>query len=240
MCATDTITLTSSPFTRYLWSTGDTTRSIRTNASGPYTVTAISNNGCFISSDTINVYLSLPFEMSLQSHPFPNGFDLSAFGSNDGHVTVVLDGAASPYEVDWEGVHSSQIEYENLAAATYHVSVTDAAGCFASDSITLTQPAFVPPLPVDSTLQIPNGFTPNGDGFNDLFRILGLTQKYRVNTFRVWDISRALVFSAENYSNNWDGRDSKGNKLPAGTYYGVFESPELAEPASFFIDLRYE
>jgi gliding motility-associated-like protein len=65
-------------------------------------------------------------------------------------------------------------------------------------------------------LQMPSGFTPNGDGHNDLFRVppvLGLT----IGHFSVFNRWGSLVFSTANSSDGWDGRLG-GQDQPSGTY----------------------
>ncbi len=68
---------------------------------------------------------------------------------------------------------------------------------------------------------VPNVITPNGDGVNDLLIILCLVNNaYPNNIFRVFNRWGDEVFTAEPYTNNWDGTHGKDKKdLPAGTYY---------------------
>lgn len=68
----------------------------------------------------------------------------------------------------------------------------------------------------DEIVFIPNTFTPNGDGFNDVFRIRGNAIN-RINYFRVYDRWGKLVFEVENESPNatkahWDGTLNNGGK----------------------------
>jgi gliding motility-associated-like protein len=64
----------------------------------------------------------------------------------------------------------------------------------------------IPCSPDSNRLSIPNVFTPNGDGRNDLFVIRGL-EHYPNSKLYVFSLaSGALVYRSENYSNNWDGR----------------------------------
>lgn len=66
------------------------------------------------------------------------------------------------------------------------------------------------------TIEIPNIFTPNGDGVNDKFVINGL-ENCEKKTLLVKDRSGKIIFQSQNYDNSWDG----GN-LPNGTYYYQF------------------
>jgi gliding motility-associated-like protein/uncharacterized repeat protein (TIGR01451 family) len=69
-----------------------------------------------------------------------------------------------------------------------------------------------------------NEFSPNNDGNNDLFRI-DCIENYPNNKFEVYNRYGALVYSKNNYANDWDGKVNvsgainKDDKLPAGTYY---------------------
>ena len=74
--------------------------------------------------------------------------------------------------------------------------------------------------------QLPNAFTPNGDGDNELF----IPYPYRfidrveMNIFNIWG---ELVFTTEDPDINWDGKNLNGNDVVDGVYYytcKVFEN----------------
>ena len=71
-------------------------------------------------------------------------------------------------------------------------------------------------------LLIPQGFSPNGDGSNDLFVILGL-DAYPENTIVIYNRWGNKVFESVPYNNDWDGTNqfglSYGERLPEGTYF---------------------
>jgi len=71
------------------------------------------------------------------------------------------------------------------------------------------------PIPVDATLVIPNLFTPNGDGLNDLFVIRNLLQ-YQGRELMVINRWGNQVYKSNNYNNDWDG-----GSLAEGTYYYI-------------------
>ncbi|WP_293306685.1 DUF7507 domain-containing protein, partial [Pedobacter sp. UBA5917] len=62
-------------------------------------------------------------------------------------------------------------------------------------------------------ITIPNLFTPNGDGINDTFEIIGLNQ-YQANELQIVNRWGNEVFHAKGYQNNWTGEG-----LNEGTYY---------------------
>jgi gliding motility-associated-like protein len=70
---------------------------------------------------------------------------------------------------------------------------------------------------------VPSGFTPNGDGINDLFVITALDNFDQVELF-VYNRYGNLVYESQQYENDWDGTSSKnGMELPDGTYYYVIQ-----------------
>jgi gliding motility-associated-like protein len=67
-----------------------------------------------------------------------------------------------------------------------------------------------------------NGFSPNGDDYNQYFEIQGL-QSYPNSSLLVYNSWGNLVFKSDGpYKNNWDGK-WKGKDLPTGTYFYVLD-----------------
>ena len=67
-----------------------------------------------------------------------------------------------------------------------------------------------------------SGFSPNGDGVNDAFTVLGL-ENYPDNTVVIFNEYGHPVFQATGYANDWEGT-SKGSPLTEGTYYYVVQA----------------
>ncbi len=85
-------------------------------------------------------------------------------------------------------------------------------------------------------LNIPNGFSPNGDGNNDLFVIKGLNLlENEIAIFNRWGVE---LYTQKNYQNDWDGRSSSGKDLPEDTYFYIIKIPGLNEEVSGFIVLK--
>ncbi len=78
----------------------------------------------------------------------------------------------------------------------------------ANDPVVQEHPDFVQESSKPVKLTIPNIFTPNGDGYNDLFVIKGLDQ-YAHRELLVYDRNGRVVFRSNNYDNNWDGTDCR-------------------------------
>jgi gliding motility-associated-like protein len=76
-----------------------------------------------------------------------------------------------------------------------------------------------------STLLIPNVFTPNGDGENDIFTIDGVNlESINCEIFNRWG---QKVFSWTNFNGYWDGRTLAGSEAPAGTYFFIVKAVGL-------------
>ena len=65
-----------------------------------------------------------------------------------------------------------------------------------------------------------NAFTPNGDGINDKWLVTSGNACTTQVIAKVYNRYGSLVYSNENYQNNWDGT-YKGKPVPDGTYYYV-------------------
>ncbi len=65
------------------------------------------------------------------------------------------------------------------------------------------------------SIYIPNSFTPNGDGLNDMFGAYGEAIKdFKMQVYNRWG---QLIFESNNVTNQWDGTHL-GQKVPQGSY----------------------
>ncbi len=78
----------------------------------------------------------------------------------------------------------------------------------------------------DDGIVIPEGFSPNGDGYGD-FWIIGGLEYHPDHTVTIFNRWGSVVFSASPYNNNWDGKSdsglNSGEPLPVGTYFYTIE-----------------
>ena len=100
----------------------------------------------------------------------------------------------------------------------YHFTLTNANGCMDTVAVTV----------VPKSIDIPNIFTPNGDGKNDTFNIPDIqlfpgTQLIIVNR---WGNE---VYRSNNYQNTWNGEG-----LSEGTYYYVVNKKEITGSVTTF------
>ncbi|RQO30722.1 hypothetical protein DBR32_08305 [Taibaiella sp. KBW10] len=69
-------------------------------------------------------------------------------------------------------------------------------------------------------IMIPNAFTPNGDGVNDVFKLINVSgeQLLELKIFNRWG---TIVYSSTDAGEGWDGR-YKNAEQPVGVYgYGI-------------------
>lgn len=93
---------------------------------------------------------------------------------------------------------------------TYYITITQPSGCVTTDTLEVD-------LIAPEVVYVPTGFTPNGDGHNDLLVIGGLNN-YPGSGLLVFNRWGSKVYESTNYANNWDGG---GN--PPGTYVYVLQ-----------------
>lgn len=105
---------------------------------------------------------------------------------------------------------------------TYTVTVFDAAGCSGSDEVTVS-------VFTEKNIYVPSGFSPNGDGINDVFTLYGDIDAVKMNTFMIFDRWGNLVFETNevalgNPNLGWDGT-YKGKPLDPDVfvYYAEVE-----------------
>lgn len=72
-----------------------------------------------------------------------------------------------------------------------------------------------------------SGFSPNGDGINDTYTIVGV-EAFPKNSLVVFNKWGEEVFATKGYDNSWDGRDKSGDLLASqdNVYYYVFNDGE--------------
>lgn len=97
-------------------------------------------------------------------------------------------------------------------------------------------------IDVDDRLVFPELFTPNNDGDNDTYTIVGV-EKYPENKFEVFNRWGNKVYEKKGYTNDWDGvanvKFVLGNKeLPAGVYYFIFNFSDDQERSGAFFLMR--
>ena len=106
--------------------------------------------------------------------------------------------------------------YNNAGTYTVVLTASNAFGCVSSETLTVI-------VKESFAITIPNVFSPNGDGINDVFDVkaMGITS-LNCDIFDRWGLKLYSFNSAAGY---WDG-SSKGGKEIDGTYFYVIQATD--------------
>jgi gliding motility-associated-like protein len=163
---------------------------------GYYTLLVTDALGC---TDQESVYLSV------------SAIPVAAFHGSD-TLTVprgfILEAGSGMASYLWNtGAITESIKI--IAEGMYIVELESWAGCIGIDSVYIL---FAPP----ECFYIPNAFTPNGDGLNDIFKPVTFcpVTDYHMLIYNRWG---EKLFESNDISTGWDGRKN-GNLCPGDTY----------------------
>jgi len=134
--------------------------------------------------------------------------------------TIVLNPIVSDNKVQYQwspdiNINNTTIKNPTITGdenTTYTLTVTDSLGCVTRDQTNIV---------VSPELIVPNTFTPNGDGINDLWEVKGLIA-YQNAVIDVFDRYGQKVFHSVGYGSSWDG-SCNGRIIPPGTYFYVID-----------------
>lgn len=174
------------------------------DTSTQYTLTVTDNYGCSFSvSDSMWVYWDPPI-------PAFAGNDTNAMAHKP-HQLMASGGVSYVWSpvgpLDNPFIQNPKAILSNDTYFT--VVVTDVAGCSASDGVFIK-------VYDGPEYYVPNAFTPNGDGLNDVFRPIPVGMR-STDYFRVFNRIGQLVFESHTFMEGWDGT-FKGKKADQGTY----------------------
>lgn len=118
----------------YTWDNGQTGSTITGLCSGNYNVTVVDQNNCE-SYATVTVGASTPLTLNGSST------NVTCFGANNGGAIVTTIGGVAPFNFAWNNsISINNDTLSNLGLGSYSVIVTDASGCTATRSYTITEP----------------------------------------------------------------------------------------------------
>jgi gliding motility-associated-like protein len=135
---------------------------------------------------------------------------------------ITLSGSSSgtPSSISWTpnttltGANTFTPVAKPVTTTNYTLTVVDVNSCTSTDNVLITViPYCVKPM---------NAFTPNGDGMNDKWLVTSGGACTQQVVAKVFNRYGDLVFSDQNYQNNWDGT-YKGKPVADGTYYYVLQ-----------------
>jgi arylsulfatase A-like enzyme len=154
-----------SPYT-YAWTNGANTQNLNNLSGGNYTVTIFDAEGCSTQASA---------QVTNSGGPAATTTIVSArcFGEASGQIQLAITGGNNPYIVVWNNGLFGQT-LNSLTAGTYTATVTDASGCVASATATVTQPTSA--VSVTATAQNVNCFGGNTGAISTL--VVGGTSGY--------------------------------------------------------------
>jgi gliding motility-associated-like protein len=186
------------PNSTYQWQDGSTQPTFIVDSAGTYSV-IVDENGCVATAQATVSYISKPVIQMVQ--------DTALCITQQ----LLLDASYPNSTYSWQD-GSTQAGYTVTKAGLYTVQVTNICGS-STDSTTVSFENCT------CKFFVPNAFTPNHDGNNDLFmpKYQCLFSNYQLKIYNRWG---QLVFVSQNVSEGWDG-NYKGQQQPTGTYVWV-------------------
>ena len=229
----------------YTWSNGGTTLDMNNLSAGNYSLTITDTNNCIVMLDT-----------SLISDPVPTVVAENDFATTEHATSVVIvidtndvgdattiqvvsgpDSGTASVDLSGNLTYIPDDGFSGIDSLVY--TICDEFCIVACDNATvyIAVEDIVP-------IHIPNGFSPNTDGFNDVFVIEGLDQ-YPDNEIIIFNRWGDEVFSAAPYLNDWVGTTTNGklkitgDQVTEGTYYYILDlHVEEIIPFNGFVELR--
>ena len=217
LCSAGSVQLSSSSLINNSWSTTETTPTIVVSQPGVYTLTI--NGGCNTAEDSIEIFLeeiSVELSAPQTSGEAPFSFVANGTSTNADSCAWFLNNEAFNYTAGQEYVFVNAGIYKLL------YSCANDAGCQAKDSVEITV------ISNKVELIVPDVFTPNGDGVNDLFsfKISGIKQ-INGTIYSRWG---QKVYSWEGLQPDWDGT-IQGKKATEGVYFYVISGIKTNDEA---------
>ncbi|MDB4074865.1 gliding motility-associated C-terminal domain-containing protein [Crocinitomicaceae bacterium] len=187
-----------------VWSDGQVTEDAFNLAAGVYIYEITDDQGCII-SDSIEVTEPSLIQISYDLVP------VSCIDQTDASIFVTPYGGTVPYSYLWS-TGSTDLNAEELAPATYDITITDDHFCSQVFSFEIT-------MNFAECVVIPNTFTPNGDHYNDTW-VLGNIDLYPGVSVKIFNKWGNEVFTSIGTYSPWDGTQY-GNPLPSEVYYYI-------------------
>jgi gliding motility-associated-like protein len=194
----------------------------KTNGTVKLTLTTTNNGPCPASSDAMILTIKAP--------PTVNGGVKYVLEQS----STILSGGVVGLNLRYVWSPAIYLNSDTIANPTctpikdvaYQLQVEDALGCTSTGDIMVK---------VLKHPEVPNVFTPNGDGINDRWQIKNLAD-YPDCTVDIYDRYGQLVFHSAGYTTPWDGT-SKSKPLPAATYYYIINPKNSLKPIAGFVDV---
>jgi gliding motility-associated-like protein len=188
----------------YLWQNGSSESFTNISEPGLYSLTVTDEVGCTASS-SVNI-------------DYEDGPVIQSVDSGSGQVSVAVVGGTKPYIFSNDGGTWQTENYFTLLPSGFHAFyVMDENYCM--DTIETF---------LEERIDIPNFFTPNGDGYNDYWVIYGLYQ-YPTAVVKIFDRYGKEVYDFSGSEVGWNGK-YMGIPLASDTYWYSIKLESSSEP----------
>lgn len=188
----------------------DNTHAYTNSGNYPVTLQATATNGCITKANK-NIFINVVH-------------------ANAGNDTLVIPN--TPFQLngsggtsyEWSpatGLSNTQIANpvgEATDDITYHLTAKSIEGCFDTASVKIT-------VFKGSAVYVPNAFTPNGDGLNDIIKptLIGIKS---LSYFTIYDRWGQKVFTTNEMNKGWDGY-SRNAEITTGTYAWILQAVDV-------------
>ncbi len=201
ICPNTEIVVNPSLLGDYVWSDSSENSFLKITTDGEYWLQLTDSNGCSF-ADTM-----LVFPKELPTVKLDNDTVLC------GGEYLVIDLPITDYEYSWsDGTTGNYFEISE--AGSYILQATNICGAD-FDTIRVE-------YEYCGEIDIPNIFTPDGDGINETFFIKGLSfEKWQLLVYNRWG---NLMFKSDDYDGLWDGKG-----LTDATYYYILTNPKTKQ-----------
>jgi len=219
LCLGKSVQLNASGTDQYIWtpSSGLNNPSISSPSASPansttYQVIGSDSKGCFKDTGYVSIKVfPMPVVNAGKDKTINVGQQVEIIPEISNDVTIVLWTPSTGIISD----NTPGITVKPSQSVEYTIQVKNVAGCTAQDKISV----FV--LCNDANIFVPNTFSPNGDGANDIFYPRG-SGVFKIKNIKVFNRWGEVVFEKSNFNANdasagWDGT-YKGAKLPPDVF----------------------
>lgn len=198
ICAGQTIILNPGSFDAYLWQDLSTAQQYTVTQPGTYLVTVTNTFNCKTTARIqIGGFAAKPANF------LPANQDLCR-----GNIIRIQVPGFKNYL--WN-TGSSTPNIDIRKAGNYVLTVTSFDDCEGTDTLTIQEINCIP-------ISIPNAFSPNNDGNNDLFKP-AINSEFRDYRLLVFNRAGQLIFQTTVYGTGWDGRFKGQQQLPGNYLY---------------------
>lgn len=182
----------------YEWTGGQTSAELKMNIPGIYTLTVTNNSTGCSRSKSVEIIEKEPAVIE--------NIEVVDASSNNSAVINISGNGIYEFSLNKSGPYHDNNNFPGLEPGFYSVYVRSKEGCG------ITAGTF-------SVIGFPKFFTPNEDGFNDLWQVQGVDQVIQPGTtIRIFDRYGKLLKDLDPLSGGWDGT-FRGYALPSDDYW---------------------